>query len=161
MPFAAALIMKEERLRTMAQTVSNRTGHVGLDNFDDALNADGALVTAAANQILLENQINILDPLPQIGEMTKSGIAVKTFVSQSRFGQAVGNNTVVRAIVEKIPHQLMNWDDPAQQQVVLRHNTIQEQQQSLRIMATLHFWGDMKGGIRELRQTYREAEKSS
>ena len=115
MPFAAALIMKEERLRTMAQTVSNRTGHVGLDNFDDALNADGALVTAAANQILLENQINILDPLPQIGEMTKSGIAVKTFVSQSRFGQAVGNNTVVRAIVEKVPHQLMNWDDPAQQ----------------------------------------------
>lgn len=115
MPFAAALIMKEERLRTMARRVSNDTGHVGLDNFDEVMNVDGDLVTAAANQILIENQINILDPLPQIGEMSAGGIAVKTYVSQSRFGQAVGNNMVVRAIVEKTTHQLMNWDDPAQQ----------------------------------------------
>ena len=115
MPFAAALIMKEERLRTLARRVSNDTGHRGLDNFDEMTNVDGDLVTAAANQILIENQINILDPLPQIGEFSQSGIAAKTFISQSRFGQAVGNNMVVRAIVEKIPHQLMNWDDPAQQ----------------------------------------------
>jgi hypothetical protein len=115
MPFAAALIMKQERLRTMAQYVSNRGEHAGLNNFDEMTNADSDLVTAAANEILIENQINILDPLPQIGEMSKSGIAAKTFISQSKFGQSVGNNMIVRAIVEKIPHQLMNWDDPAQQ----------------------------------------------
>ena len=76
----------------MARRVSNDTGHVGLDNFDEVMNVDGDLVTAAANQILIENQINILDPLPQIGEMSAGGIAVKTYVSQSRFGQAVGKN---------------------------------------------------------------------
>ena len=65
------LLLKEERLRTLARRVSNDTGHRSLDNFEEMMNADGDLVTAAANQILIENQINILDPLPQIGELSQ------------------------------------------------------------------------------------------
>ena len=115
MPFAAALLVKEERLYAMAQQYGGRTGHYGIDAVDDVLNSSGDLVTAAVNEILVSHNVNILDPLPSIGGMNAAGIATKTYVTKSQFGQSVAANKVVRLIVEKTPHQIMNWDDPAQQ----------------------------------------------
>ena len=115
MPFAAALLVKEERLRTMAQQYGGRTGHYGIDTVNDVLNSSGDLVTAAANEILVSHNVNLLDPLPSIGGMNAAGIATKTYLTNSKFGQSVAANKAVRLIVEKTPHQVMNWDDPAQQ----------------------------------------------
>ena len=115
MPFAAALIVKEERLRTMAQQYGGRSGHYGIDAANDYLNSSGDLVTAAANEILVSHNVNLLDPLPSIGGMNAAGIATKTYLTNSKFGQSVAANKAVRLIVEKTPHQVMNWDDPAQQ----------------------------------------------
>ena len=119
MPFAAALIVKQERLRTLARNVSNavngKDAHKGLNWFDDALNDNPDLVTAAADQILMNHNVNLLEPLPMIGDLAKNGIAAKTFIMDSPIGKGILANPAVRLVTEKIPHQLMNWDDPAQQ----------------------------------------------
>ena len=119
MPFAAALILKQERLHTLqknlSQAVNPTTAHKGLNWFDDALNDSPALVTAAADEILMNHNVNLLEPIPMIGEAADTAIRVKTYIKDSPFGQAVSANPAVRLIVEKTPHQLMNWDDPAQQ----------------------------------------------
>ena len=119
MPFAAALILKQERFRTLAHNVSNKINgveaHKGLEWFDDGVNNNPDLVSAAADEILLKHNINLLEPLPMIGDVAKNGIAVKTFIMDSPIGKGVAANPAVRLVTEKVPHQLMNWDDPAQQ----------------------------------------------
>ena len=119
MPFAAALIAKQERLRTLSRNVSNsingKDAHKGLNWFDEVMNDNPDLVTAAADQILMNHNVNLLEPLPMIGDFAKNGIAAKTFIMNSPLGQGILANPAVRLVTEKIPHQLMNWDDPAQQ----------------------------------------------
>ena len=121
MPFAAALILKQERLHTLqrnlSQAVNPTTGHRGLNWYDDSINlGEGkGLVTAAADEILMNHNVNLLEPLPMISEAADTAIRVKTYIKDSPFGQGVAANPAVRLIVEKTPHQLMNWDDPASQ----------------------------------------------
>ena len=119
MPFAAALILKQERLHTLAknlsQAINPTTAHKGLNWFNDAINDNPALVTAAADEILMNHNVNLLEPIPMINSAADTGIRVKTYIQNSPFGKGFLANSAVRLIVEKTPHQLMNWDDPAQQ----------------------------------------------
>lgn len=117
LPFGAALSLKEERLRTLAQRSDIDRGPVTADELNarhDALNDDVHLVDAATDQVLLQHHVDTMESLPGIGVFNDAGIAARTFIDKAPVLGALSSTRVVRAIVEKVPHGMIIWDDADQ-----------------------------------------------
>ena len=117
LPFGAALSLKEERLRTLAQRSDIDRGPVTADELNarhDALNDDVHLVDAATDQVLLQHHVDTMEALPGIGVFNDAGIAARTFIDKAPVLGALSSTRVVRAIVEKVPHGMIIWDDADQ-----------------------------------------------
>ena len=131
LPFGAALSIKEERLRTLARRSDVRRDYIDsdeLNGFNDALNDMPHLVTAAADQVLLDHGFDTMTFLPKIGRgneltlgakavLNDAGLVVKSYVEKVPLvGGALSQMParVVHAVAEKVPQGIIIWDDADQ-----------------------------------------------
>ncbi len=114
LPFGAALSMVEERLRAIAMSADIDRGAVTAEKLNaryDALNEHAHLVDAATDSVLLQNHIDTMTKIPEMGYFNEFGVGVKTFIEQAPILGGIVSHRAVRAIVEKVPQNMMIWDD--------------------------------------------------
>ena len=114
LPFGAALSMVEERLRAIAMSADLDRGAVTAEKLNaryDALNEHAHLVDAATDSVLLQNHIDTMTKIPEMGYFNEFGVGVKTFIEQAPILGGIVSHRSVRAIVEKVPQNMMIWDD--------------------------------------------------
>jgi len=130
LPFGAALSIKEERLRALGRRNDIRRDFLDpdeLNGWDDVLNETPHLVSAAADQVLLQNSFDTMRFLPDMGRINEIGIATKgavvagavsvqtVFEKMPLLGDlATIPQRTLRIIKEKVPQGIIVWDDPRQ-----------------------------------------------
>jgi len=131
LPFGAALSIKEERLRALSRRQDVRRDYLDPDElnaFDDALNDMPHLVSAAADQVLLNHGFDTMSFLPGIGKANELTLGLKASINDAGFvaktlvekvplvGGALSQMParVVHAIAEKVPQGIIIWDDADQ-----------------------------------------------
>ena len=119
LPYIDALNVKELQLRNLAKFADEPIDATAANARLDALNQNPNLVTAAADQLVLQvtggNVGSLAKPL-SISMMGDLGYGVSTFVANTPYlGTAtsfVGRKLSVFS--ERVPQNLMNWDDADQ-----------------------------------------------
>ena len=119
LPYIDALNVKELQLRNLAKFADEPIDATAANARLDALNQNPNLVTAAADQLVLQvtggNVGSLAKPL-SISMMGNLGYGVSTFVANTPYlGTAtsfVGRKLSVFS--ERVPQNLMNWDDADQ-----------------------------------------------
>ena len=122
LPFVDALNIRELKLRDLPK-LADEVADTASENARLAvLNENPYLVQAAADQIMLQvtgaidDGIGALSKPLSVSMVGNLGYGVKTFVSNTPFLGTAASFTGRKLTVfsEKVPQQIMNWDDPSQ-----------------------------------------------